>query len=38
MAWHYSTCPICKEATDDRGFCGCEPPFILEASLGQISA
>jgi hypothetical protein len=31
MAWHYSICPICKEATDDRGFCGCEPPFSLSA-------
>ena len=31
MAWHYATCPICKEATDDRGFCGCEPPFSLDA-------
>jgi hypothetical protein len=31
MAWHYSICPICKESTDDRGFCGCPPPFSLDA-------
>ena len=26
---HYKICPICKEAPDERGFCGCEPPFDL---------
>ena len=31
MAWHYEICPICKEPADDRGFCGCEPPFSLSA-------
>jgi len=30
MAWHYEICPICKEPTDDRGFCRCEPPFSLD--------
>jgi len=31
MAWHYEICPICNEPADNRGFCGCEPPFSLNA-------
>ena len=23
--------PICKKLVDDRGFCGCEPPFSPDA-------
>jgi|GEM_PF-5100015 len=31
MGWHYKICPICNEEADERGFCGCEPPFSLKA-------
>ena len=31
MAWPIKTCGRCKQAPDDRGFCGCEPPFSLDA-------
>ena len=31
MAWHYKICPICNKEADDMGFCGCEPPFKLDA-------
>jgi len=31
MAWPIKTCGICKQTPDDRGFCGCEPPFSLDA-------
>jgi len=30
-AWPIKTCGRCKQTPDDRGFCGCEPPFSLDA-------
>jgi hypothetical protein len=27
----FKNCPICKEPVDDKGLCGCDPPFNLTA-------